>query len=79
MRSRIFFAGDVVLDHATDIEFRIWRDQGKTIGLSYKISGQLQSPFDDDSDPDRGGTVLEDPSETARQLLSALLRDGGAQ
>ena len=78
MRSRLFFAGDVILEHATNIEFQIWRGQGKTIGLSYKISGQLQSPFDDEDDPAGGDTLLEDPSETALQLLTALLREGGA-
>ena len=67
MRSRFLFPGDVILTHATTVELTIYRNHGETIGIHYKVAGDILSPFDDDQCEDDGDTLAaDDASETAR-------------
>ena len=45
MRSRFLFPGDVILKHATTVELTIYRNHGETIGVHYKVAGDILSPF----------------------------------
>ena len=77
MRNRITFPADEILARAHEIEVKVYRNNtGQTVGIAYNISGDLVSPFLEDVD--ESGNVISDSVDHARELLAALLKEGGA-
>ena len=74
MRSCMLFPADEILRRANTISLKLYRDQGKTIGISFELSGDLLNPFEEaDDEGDLCGQ-----SDEAHKLLAALLAEGGA-
>ncbi len=78
--SRLMFAGDEILKHASEITVRLVRVQGQ-VALHYEIHGNVNDPicdrFTQGDDEDDDCDVLEsqpevDPHELARMLLGAM-------